>query len=94
MTTKRSSENTDEDGTSPSLAAVEAFDIALITGTLVALVVTYGSIRWGGLHSIVAIVTIIGADAVFVFLIVPHVTAYWLGCDIDALLTSDTPYQR
>lgn len=94
MPTKRPSGNTEKDATSPSPAAVEAFDIALVAGTLVALVVTYGSIRWGGLHSLVALVTILGADAVFVFLIVPHVTAYWLGCDIDALLTSDAPHRR
>ncbi|MFC6875286.1 hypothetical protein [Halobellus marinus] len=94
MTTKRPSENSEKDGTSPSLAAVEAFDIALITGTFVALVVTYGSIKWGGLHSPVALVTIIVADAVFVFFIVPHATAYWLDCDIDALLTSDATHRR
>jgi|GEM_PF-5912847 len=93
MTMKRLPENSEEDSTSPSLAAVEAFHIALVTGTLVALVFTYGSIRWGGFHSPVALVTILAADAVFVFLIVPHVTAYWLDCDIDALLTSNAPYR-
>jgi hypothetical protein len=93
MTTKGHSGSTEEVATAPSPAAVEAFDIALVAGTLVALLVTYGSIRWGGLHSPVALVTIIGADAIFVFLIVPHVTAYWLNCDIDALLTSDVQYR-
>ena len=94
MTTKRPTENAEEVSTFPSPAAVEAFDIALVTGILVALSVTYGSIRWGGLRSLVALAIIFGTDAVFVFLIVPHVTAYWLGCDIDALLTSDAPYRR
>jgi len=93
MKTKQPSGNTEQDATALSPAAVEAFDIALVTSTLVALVFTYGFIKWTSFHSLTALIAIIGADAIFVFLIVPHVTAYWLDCDIDTLLTSNAPYR-
>lgn len=95
MTAKSSPEDpsTEAPGTSPTQAAEDALDLGLINASVVSLALTYGILAWAELHSWLAVVGIIGADAVFVLLVVPHLVAYWLGYDVDVLLggqSSDT----
>jgi len=81
----------DEDpSTSPSPAAREALDLGLVGASIVSLALTYGLIAWTELTGLFAVVSIISADVVFVFLVVPHLMARWLSHDVDALL-GETP---
>ncbi|MFC7141817.1 hypothetical protein ACFQMA_18525 [Halosimplex aquaticum] len=88
MTTKSSPEDasTDVPGTSPTQAAEDALDLGLINASVVSLTLTYGILAWTELHSWLAVVGIIGADAVIVLLVVPHLIAFWLSYDVDVLL--------
>lgn len=72
--------------TSPTQAAEEALDLALVTATLVTLTLTYCLVAWTKLTTCLAVICIIGADVVFVLLVVPHVVANWLGYDVHVLL--------
>ncbi|QDX40833.1 hypothetical protein [Salarchaeum sp. JOR-1] len=92
MTTKSPSRDTTESipGTSPTRAAEETLDLGLVNAAVASLALTYGLVAWVELHSCLAVVGIIGADAVFVFLVVPHLIAYWLGYDVDVLLSGQS----
>lgn len=80
----------DEELTAPSLAAVEALDLALVNSSLLALIYTYICVAWLNVTGIPAVSAIITFDLVVVFLIVPHTVASWLNCDIDSLLAQNT----
>lgn len=92
MTTKSPSSDPSESipGASPTWAAEEALDIGLVIASVTSLVLTYGLVAWVELNTWLAVVGIIGADAVFVFIIVPHLIAYWLGYDVDVLLSGQS----
>lgn len=92
MTTKSPSSDPSESipGTSPTRAAEEALDLGLVNASVASLVLTYGLVAWVELNSWLAVVGIIGADAVFVLLVVPHLIAYWLGYDVDVLLAGQS----
>lgn len=94
MANRSSFDDSADDLDRPTPAAVETLNLALVTSTFVALALTYGSIKWTSLHSTIAIISVIAADIVFVLLIVPWVTAQWLGYDIDTLLIGDTLYSE
>lgn len=95
MTTKSSPRDTSTDApeTSPTQAAEDTLDLGLISASVISLVLTYSALALAEFHSWLAVVGTIAADAVFVFLVVPHLIAYWLGYDVDVLLdrqSSDT----
>lgn len=81
----------DEDTSpSPTPAAGEALDLGLVGASVVSLALTYYLIAWAELTGLFAVASIISADVVLVFLVVPHLMARWLGHDVDALL-GETP---
>lgn len=92
MTTKSSTEDTSTGSpeTSPTKAAEDALDLGLISASVISLTLTYGLVAWAELHSWLVVVGIIGADAVFVFLVAPYLVAYWLGYDVDILLAGQS----
>lgn len=94
MANRSSSDDSTDNLDGPTPAAVETLNLARVTSALVALAFTYGSIKLTSLHSTIAIIGVIAADIVFVLLIVPWVTAQWLGYDINTLLIGATLYSE
>lgn len=79
----------DDEISAPSPAAAEALDFALVSSSLLTIVATFACVAWLNFNSIPDICTIIVLDLLVVFLVVPHLVAQWLDCDIDALLQRD-----
>jgi len=77
----------DEQIAQPTPAAGEALDLSLISASLIALIVTYAVTYWSNIGLLGILIALI-TDLVFVFLVVPHVVAYWLRCDPDSLLNA------
>jgi len=79
----------DDIDTQPTPAGHETLDLALIAALLITCTISAGLISSANLTSPLAIISILLADGIGIFLVTPHLIAYWLGVDIDALLAAD-----